>query len=149
MAHILCVLMLTSTTTGCTLWEEDAEEIVIEGIFDFGREIPITTWYHFPGTPSERWSIDATDPEAIASSGLIFDFSGNSTPFYSSGTYYGTGFDTFEPTLGITSSGAIFFTNYNGLGDGTHIIRSTDMGQTWEDVGPFGQIDDDSGQTPN
>ena len=148
-AHILCLLILTSTTTGCVLWEEEPEEVLIEDVFEFGREIPITTWYHFPGTPSERWAVDATDPDAVASSSISFDFSGNSTPFYSSATYYGTGFDTFEPTLGITSSGAIFFTNYNGLGDGTHIIRSTDMGQTWEDVGPFGQIDDDSGQTPN
>ena len=99
-----------------------------------------------PGTPSERWAVDATDTDAVLWS-IAFDFSEIVLTFYSRATYYGTGFDTFEPTLGITSSGAIFFTNYNGLGDGTHIIGSTDMGQTWEDVGPFGQIDDDSGQT--
>ena len=59
------------------LWEEDTEEVLIEDVFDFGREIPITTWYHFPGTPSERWAVDATDPDAVASSSIAFDFSGN------------------------------------------------------------------------
>ena len=89
------------------------------------------------------------NPEEIKNANLTVNLSGFNVPYYTSGTYYGTGWDTFEPTIGITSSGAIFFTNYNGLGDGTHIIRSRDQGQTWEDVGPFNQIDDDSGQTPN
>ena len=148
-AQFLCLLMLSSAMTGCVWWEDEPEKEVFQGAFDFGKELPITTWYHYPGTPAERWAVDATDAAAVLASNISADFSGNSTPFFSSATYYGTGFDTFEPTIGVTSSGAIFFTSWNGLGDGTHIIRSTDKGQTWEDVGPFGQIDEDSGQTPN
>ena len=142
-------IVISSITTGCTWWEEPAVEEPVDGAFEFGRDVPITTWFHYPGTTSERWAVDATDPIAISNANITADFSGNSTPFFTSATYYGTGFDTFEPTIGVTSSGAIFFTSWNGLGDGTHIIRSIDKGQTWQDVGPFGQIDEDSGQTPN
>ena len=148
-AHLLVVLMLSSSLSGCLWWGED--EIVEEetGPFNFDQETPFTTWYHYPGTVSEPWAVDATDAVAVAAANITANLSGNSTPYFANATYYGTGFDTFEPTIGVTSSGAIFFTSWNGLGDGTHIIRSRDQGQTWEDVGPFGTVDEDSGQTPN
>lgn len=45
----------------------------------------------------------------------------------------------FEPTIGVTSSGNLFMTNIGG-GDLpsqlSTIIRSTDQGQTWEDITP-------------
>ena len=149
LAGLLVFLMIAPAISGCFGGGErsGAEP---EGPFVFSEgAIPATTWYHYPGTVAEPWAVDATDAAAVAAANITANLTGGSTPFYSNGTYYGTGWDTFEPTIGITSSGAIFFTNYNGLGDGTHIIRSRDQGQTWEDVGPFGQIDDDSGQTPN
>ena len=147
-APILVLLMLSSTIGGCLWWEEE-EEIVIEGgPFSFDQDRPITTWYHYAGSVSAPWAVDATDQGAVSAANITANLSGNSTPYFANATYYGTGFDTFEPTIGITGSGAIFFTNWNGLGDGTHIIRSRDQGQTWEDVGPFG-MSDDQGQTPN
>lgn len=64
------------------------------------------------------------------------------------GTYYTTGAPTFEPTIGTTSTGAIFMTSFRGTGDGTHIMRSQDQGQSWVDVGPFlGPTE--IGQVPN
>ena len=149
LSMFIAILMIMPTLSGCLSVKEDNMEET-NGIFSFEEgEIPITTWYHYPGNPINPWAIDATDPNAVLNANITPNLTGDNIPFYSAGTYYGTGWDTFEPTLGITSSGAIFFTNYNGLGDGTHIIRSQDQGQTWEDVGPFGQVDDDSGQTPN
>ena len=85
--QLLCLLIVSSTTTGCMWWEEAPEEEVVEGAFDFGRDTPITTWYHFPGTPSERWAVDATDATAMLASNITAEFSGNSTPFFSSATY--------------------------------------------------------------
>ena len=148
-AQLLSLLMLSSMVTGCMWWED--EEVIEEerGAFEFDQQVPITTWYHYPGTIVEPWAVDATNAGAVSAANITADLTGNSTPYFANATYYGTGYDTFEPTIGVTSSGAIFFTQWNGLGDGTHIIRSRDNGQTWEDVGPFGQIDEDSGQTPN
>ena len=148
-AHLLVLLMLSSTISGCLWWGEDDIDEEETGPFDFEQEVPITTWYHYPGTVSEPWAVDATDSAAVSAANITANLSENSTPYFANATYYGTGFDTFEPTIGVTSSGAIFFTSWNGLGDGTHIIRSRDQGQTWEDVGPFGTVDEDSGQTPN
>lgn len=66
------------------------------------------------------------------------------------GTGRYTGFTTFEPTIGVTSSGAIFVTSYGGTGWGTHIIRSTDKGATWDNVGPFLPVlNSGPGQFPN
>ena len=148
-ALMMVGIILCSSLTGCFA-SESSVDITEDNIFSFTEgELPITTWYHFAGSVEYPYAVDATDPSEIKNANLTVNLSGFNVPYYTSGTYYGTGWDTFEPTIGITSSGAIFFTNYNGLGDGTHIIRSKDQGQTWEDVGPFNQIDDDSGQTPN
>ncbi|MBT92414.1 MAG: hypothetical protein CMA61_01240 [Euryarchaeota archaeon] len=149
LAVLVALLFISPVFAGC-FGEEKAPTQEPDGPFIFEEgDVSSTTWYHYPGTVSSPFAIDATNSEAVSAANITANLSGNSTPYFSTGTYYGTGYDTFEPTLGVTSSGAIFFTNYNGLGDGTHIIRSQDQGQTWEDVGPFGAIDDDSGQTPN
>ncbi len=48
-----------------------------------------------------------------------------------------TGFGAFEPTLGVTSDGALFMSNSEGAASGfISIIRSTDHGATWQDVTP-------------
>ena len=148
-AALLVLVLLSSSLSGCFFWEDDgpseSEEV---GLFVFDKPIPTTTWYHYPGTVNEPWAVDATNQMAVSAANITANLTGSNAPFFANATYYGTGWDTFEPTIGVTSSGAIFFTNYNGLGDGTHIIRSKDQGQTWEDVGPFG-MSDDQGQTPN
>ncbi len=53
------------------------------------------------------------------------------------GAYYSIGASTFEPTIGVTSTGGIFMTHFQGLGSGTHIRRSMDNGQTWDDATPL------------
>jgi len=78
------------------------------------------TFYHLAG------GVPA-DPAALA---------GDNTAFLARGGYHGIGFSTFEPTIGSTSSGALFMTNFRGTGAGTHIIRGTGNGTVWEDVGP-------------
>ena len=128
--------------SGC-FGEEEVEEITLKNPFDdFQNEIPITTFYHFP---NGTW-INGTDDMYINGS-LILE--GNNSPFYSEATYYSIGYTTFEPTIGVTSNGAIIFTNYRGAGDGTHMIRSIDNGQNWEDVGPFNPVFPDTGQVPS
>ena len=145
----IALLFLLPALAGCLGQEQPPPPESEAGLFDFEQPRPVNTWYHYPGTPAMPWAIDATNSAVVAAANITVNLTGDSTPFFANATYYGTGYDTFEPTIGITQSGAIFFTQYNGLGDGTHIIRSRDQGQTWEDVGPFGQVDEDSGQTPN
>ena len=107
------LLMIVPTLSGCFAGEK-IENIEESGPFSFEEgEISMTTWYHYPGTVSNPIAVDATNPDAVLGANLSVNLSGDNIPYYASGTYYGTGWDTFEPTLGITSSGAIFFTNYN------------------------------------
>lgn len=51
------------------------------------------------------------------------------------GGYSPTGAPAFEPTIGATSSGALFVASFRP--NGTHILRSLDGGAVWTDVGPF------------
>ena len=128
--------------SGC-FSEPEVEEITLKNPFDdFANDIPSTTFYHFP---NGTW-INGTDDIYINGS-LVLE--GNNSPFLSEGTYYSIGYTTFEPTIGVTSNGAIIFTNYRGTGDGTHMIRSIDNGQNWEDVGPFNPVFPDTGQVPS
>ncbi|MEC9332727.1 MAG: sialidase family protein [Candidatus Thermoplasmatota archaeon] len=147
---LVIVFLVTPAFGGC-LEPEDNRVVIEEPTpFAFGRSQSNTTWYHYPGSLAEPWAIDATDPEAVLGSNITANLTGNNIPYFVNATYYGTGFDTFEPTIGVTGSGALFFTNWNGAGEGTHIIRSLDQGQSWEDVGPFlGGDEGGSGQTPN
>lgn len=53
---------------------------------------------------------------------------GNNIPYFSQGTYYATGYSTFEPTMGITSTDNIYFTSYgNGPQGSTAIVQCTNM----------------------
>ncbi len=108
--------------------EPEDKKVVVEpwSPFNFNRTIPKTTYYHFDG------GIDATEEWWNMSA----DLNGTNAPYWANGTYYSIGVDTFEPTIGVTSKGTLFMTSHNGLGEGTHIIRSKDQGQTWEDVTP-------------
>ena len=55
-------------------------------------------------------------------------------------TAYDIGFETFEPTLGATSNGDIYFstTPTSGVAAGwqASLARSQDGGRTWKDIGP-------------
>jgi hypothetical protein len=73
----------------------------------------------------------------------------NNTPFDTKGTYYGIGATTFEPTIGVTSTGGIHFSSYGGTGSGTMVYTSMDQGQTWNNMGPFNPVFPDVGQVPS
>ncbi len=130
-ALVIAMLILASTTgTFNELFndeEDDEPPIKEEGPFDFNETIPITTFYHYEN------AVNALDFNETV------NLTGDNTPFWTQGTYYGIGTTTFEPTIGVTSTGSLFMTNYGGTGRGTHIIRSQDQGQTWEDMGPWNQ----------
>lgn len=53
------------------------------------------------------------------------------------GTMTFSGLGAFEPTVGRTHSGAVFYNPKPTAGINTqHVMRSTDEGKTWEDVSP-------------
>lgn len=126
-AVLVVLLLIFSLAWVSKFWEEDEEIVQPPAItpFDDVKPIPGTTFYHFDG------GIDAVTNESMWS-----NLNGSNVPFRANGTYYGIQTHTFEPTIGITSSGNIFMTSHRGAGDGTSIIRSTDYGQTWADMTP-------------
>lgn len=76
-------------------------------------------------------------PEASDAASLLPDLS---SPGSALGGGYLTGASATEPTIGVTSDGAIFITGMSELNAAGRraptIFRSLDSGQTWEDVGP-------------
>ena len=107
--------MLFPAFSGC-LEAEDKRTIIEEpGIFDFGRDIPDTTWYHYSG------GINALE---LSNTNL----SGANMPFWTQGSYYGIGLTTFEPTMGITSNDNLYMTSWgNGPAGSTAIIKCTGL----------------------
>ena len=107
-ALLLTCIMATSVLSGCFGSEEEEEVVIDKGVFDF--EIGNRTWYHYPG------GIDAI--------GNSSNLSGNNIPFYSTSSYYGIGMSTFEPTMGITSTGNLYITSWgNGNSGSTAIVQ--------------------------
>jgi len=122
LVYLISALVLVSTCfIGLKFWP--SEEIVVipepePTPFDFGTEIPQTTFYHFSdyedaiNGSADNWSV----------------FIGNNTPIFSNGTYYGVGVTTFEPTIGVTSSGALYMTAWGeGANGATAIIKCTNI----------------------
>ncbi len=126
---VIVVILLLGVHFSGILQPDDEEKIVVPepSIFDFEAGTPATTYYHYDG------GMDATKANDT------LDLVDNNIPLRAHGSYYGIGTTTFEPTIGVTSTGSLFMTNHNGLGVGTHIIRSQDKGQSWEDMGPINQ----------
>ncbi len=94
---LLIVIMMTSSLAGCFGSEE--EEIIIESSpFDFEREIPSTTWYHYSG------GINALNKSALIEANITVNLTENNIPYWTQGSYYSIGMSTFEPTIGITSN---------------------------------------------
>ena len=85
-ASLLVLLMLSSTITGCLWWEDEEKVHVEEGPFVFDQAIPITTWYHYPGTVSAPWAVDAADAAALTAANITANLSGNSTPYFTNAT---------------------------------------------------------------
>ena len=126
-ALFLSLMVVTLSLSGCFGENEVSKSTEEPTPFD---SLPsTTTWYHYPG------GINATN----ASFGFE-NLTGNSTPFPALGTYYGIGDTTFEPTIGVTSTGGIHFASFGGAGSGTMVYSSMDQGQTWNNMGPFNPI---------
>ena len=103
-ALMLTLLLVAPVLSGCFGGGEGGEE-ESGSIFYFEQgEIPSTTWYHYPGSVASPFAVDATDFDAVVAANITSNLTGMSTPFFTEATYYGTGYDTFEPTIGITSS---------------------------------------------
>ena len=136
------LLLATQALAGCFGDEDVKEEVIVatplDGLFS------TTTWYHYAGSVNNSTAINA--------SGAVIGYEhlvGNSTPFPAIGTYYGIGDTTFEPTIGVTSTGGIHFSSFGGSGTGTMVYTSMDQGQTWTNMGPFNPILPDIGQVPS
>ena len=100
LAFFLTSLVVLMPLAGCFGTEIDNTNLEeTNGVFNFEKEP--TTWYHYPGG----------DYAENNTSGLT----GNNIPYYSKGTYYSTGFSTFEPTMGITSTDNIYSVSYTHL----------------------------------
>lgn len=114
-AFLLTALISLMPLAGCfgTDAAVDIDEETSE-FFDFEQGSNSGTWYHYPG------GINALNNTSA--------LGGTNIPFYSQGTYYSTGYSTFEPTMGITSTDNIYFTSYgNGNGGSTAIVQCTNM----------------------
>lgn len=137
-AVLLSLLMATMSLSGCFGEDEsvpaETEQTPLDGLFSS------TTFYHYPG------AINASN----ASIGFE-NLTGNSTPYPATGTYFGIGDTTFEPTIGVTSTGGVHFSSFGGAGRGTMVFTSLDQGQTWTNMGPFNPVfpSDDLGQVPS
>ncbi len=123
---LIVVLFTLGTVSGCFGNDEDSTSEELINPFLFENDVPITTYYHFANATNASTSYILNGSSVLT---------GNNTPFFTHGTYYSTGYGTFEPTVGVTNSGSIFMTCID-CGSGTHIIRSLDNGQSWEDMGP-------------
>ena len=115
MALLMTALMSLMPLAGCFGADEFNEQEESEGgVFDFAEQLGKTTWYHYPGGANAMNNTSA----------LV----GNNIPYFSQGTYYATGYSTFEPTMGITSTDNIYFTSYgNGPQGSTAIVQCTNM----------------------
>ena len=126
-ALFLSLMVVTLSLSGC--FGEDEASMSAQEPTPFDSLPSTTTWYHYPG------GINATN----ASIGFE-NLTGNSTPFPALGTHYGIGDTTFEPTIGVTSTGGIHYSSFGGAGSGTMVYSSMDQGQTWTNMGPFNPI---------
>ena len=91
MALMMTALMTLIPLAGC-FGPDDATEddTPAAGMFDFADQLNGQTWYHYPGGMNAMNNTTA--------------LGGTNIPYFSQGTYYATGFSTFEPTMGITST---------------------------------------------
>ncbi|MEC8736467.1 MAG: hypothetical protein VXX39_05875, partial [Candidatus Thermoplasmatota archaeon] len=107
-AILVTLMMLSISLAGCMSNEEI--EPVQEDSMVWTFERPELTWYHFPDA-IDAWGNDT------------FQFDGRNMPYPATGTYYGIGMSTFEPTMGITQTDTMVMSSYgNGPGGSTAVI---------------------------
>ena len=117
----MILLMFAPMISGCfsgNTVEEIKESSPFDNLCPDG--IANNTWYHYPGAVNAL-----SAPHMINGTSIL---QGENVPMCTKGTYYGIGFSTFEPTIGITSADNLYMTSWgNGPGGSTAIIRCTDM----------------------
>ena len=122
-AGCLVLLLLAPMISGCFAGNA-VEEIKENSPFDnlCPNGIANNTWYHYPG------AINAlVVPHIINGTSVL---QGENIPICTEGTYYGIGFSTFEPTIGITSKDNIYMSSYgNGVAGATAIIQCSNLFQ--------------------
>ncbi|MEC7229319.1 MAG: hypothetical protein VXV95_04635, partial [Candidatus Thermoplasmatota archaeon] len=97
-ALMMVLIMVFMSTSGC-FGEVEIDAIEeTSGFFDFEDMLDGRTWYHYPGGINAMNNTSALGGENI--------------PFYSTSSYYSIGMSTFEPTMGITSSGNLYITSW-------------------------------------
>ena len=120
-AGCMILLFLAPMISGCFAGDT-VEEIKENSPFDdlCPNGIANNTWYHYPG------AINAlTAPHIVNGTSIL---QGENIPVCTEGTYYGIGFSTFEPTIGITSQDNIYMTSWgNGAAGATAIIQCSDL----------------------
>ena len=120
-AGCMILLMLAPMISGCfagNTVEEIKESSPFDNLCPDG--MANNTWYHYPGAVNAL-----SAPHTINGTSIL---QGENVPMCTKGTYYGIGFSTFEPTIGITSADNLYMTSWgNGPGGSTAIIRCTDM----------------------
>lgn len=128
----LTLLLLTVPLIGCIGQEESPEPLQEDTTTEPIRDVAAQAYR--PGTAQEPASL-VDDAASALPDGVDFP----------DGLSVLTGFTQFEPTIGVTSDGALFVSNLEGasLADPAErvttyssIVRSTDQGQTWEDITP-------------
>ena len=108
------LMMMFVSLSGCFGETEDEAAPVIQGFFDFDQELDNRTWYHYPG-----------GEEAHNNTSFL---GGNNVPYYSSSSYYSIGMSTFEPTMGITSTGNLYISSWgNGPSGSTAIVQCSGL----------------------
>ncbi|SVB89865.1 uncharacterized protein METZ01_LOCUS242719, partial [marine metagenome] len=117
---MLVLLMISAPLGGC-FGEEDVvveEKSVFEELCPDG--IANNTWYHYSN------ATDATKVSDIFNGTSVLI--GNNAPACASGTYYGIGMTTFEPTIGVTSADNLYMTSWgNGAAGSTAIVRCSGL----------------------
>ena len=114
-AGFLAILISTSMLAGCFGSDEESKIIVEEDpFFTFKEQLGNNTWYHYPG------GINAMNNTSA--------LGGNNIPFLSAGSYYGIGMSTFEPTMGITSTGNLYMASHgNGPAGSTAVVQCSGL----------------------
>lgn len=122
LAILLTIMLSSGALSGCFGDDPPPPEPEVKGPFDFSQPLGNTTWYHYSG------GIDATAAEAVAAANITANLTGNNTPYFSVGSYYGIGETTFEPTIGVTSQNNLYMTSWgNGPAGSTAIIQCTGL----------------------
>ena len=120
-ALVLALFILSTAFSGC-FGDEEASKSKDASPFDFEEDIPETTWYHYAG------GVDALNATAVGKANITVNLTGDNLPFWSSGSYYGIGMTTFEPTMGITSMDNLFMSSWgNGPAGSTAMVRCSGL----------------------